>query len=88
MYALVNMMHYHQRDLLGIQFKLSDEQAIERMMARARPGETQSIMETRLKEYHDKTFPLLDAFSQHFDLITIDASGSIDEIHAEVMKIV
>ncbi len=84
--ALMDTVKEHNRDLLWIYFKLSDEQSLTRMMARARKGEDEETMNIRLQEYYEKTFPIVEKFSEHGNLITIDASGSIEEIHEEVMK--
>jgi adenylate kinase family enzyme len=57
------------------------------MMSRARDGEDETVMKTRLEQYYQHTHPLVERFAQAFPLTTIDASLSIEEIHAEVMKL-
>lgn len=82
----LDLKKQYDRDIIGIYFQLSDEEAIARMMNRAREGEDETVMQARLDEYYDKTHPIVEEFAKHAPLITIDAHPSIEEIHAEVIK--
>ncbi len=59
-----------------------------RMIERGRVGETEEVIRTRLEKYYKFTKPIKDAFAAQQELVVIDASGSIEEIHEEVMKVV
>lgn len=83
--AFLVQAHEHGRELVGLYFDLSKEEAIERMLSRGREGETKDIIQTRLETYYETTQPIVDAFAQQEHLITIDASQSIESIHEEVM---
>ena len=58
------------------------------MMDRGREDDTPETIRQRLKEYNEKTQPLLDLFGQKYPLHTIDASLSIDEVFANIKKII
>lgn len=75
------------REVIGIFFKLDNEEAIQRMLLRGRAGETREVLEIRIQEYYAKTQPLLDAFAQHATLVTVDATPSIEEVYAQVLTI-
>lgn len=75
------------RKLVGIYFEIPEEVAIERMMWRARPGETLDIMKTRLEKYYKYTHPIMQAFAAQQKLITIDASWSPESIHQKVIEV-
>jgi len=45
-------------------------------------------MKTRLEQYYHHTHPLVERFAQVFELITVDATPSIEKIHEEVKKLV
>ena len=77
----------NNREVIGIFFKLDNEEAIQRMLLRGRAGETREVLEVRIQEYYAKTQPLLDAFAQHATLITVDATPSIQEVYANVLDI-
>lgn len=77
----------NNREVIGIFFKLDNEEAIQRMLLRGRIGETREVLEVRIQEYYAKTQPLLDAFAQHATLITVDATPSIQEVYANVLDI-
>lgn len=76
------------RKVIGINFELDDETAIQRMMTRAREWEDETVMKTRLEQYYHHTHPLVERFAQVFELITVDATPSIEKIHEEVKKLV
>ena len=76
------------RKVIGINFELDDETTIQRMMSRAREGEDETVMKTRIEQYYHHTHPLVERFAQVFELITIDAAPSIENIHQQVMKLI
>jgi adenylate kinase family enzyme len=79
--AYLTKTHEYDRNLLGIFFDLSEQVAIERMMSRARAGETRAVIATRLEKYYKYTHPIMQAFAAQQQLITIDASGTIEQVH-------
>ena len=86
--AFLNLCTEQGRKVIGINFELDDETTVERMMARAREWEDETVMKVRLEQYYHHTHPLVERFAQAFPLYNIDASPSIEEIHAEVRKLV
>lgn len=76
------------RSLLGIQFTLSDEVAIERMQGRGRDDDTLDSIKLRIAQFYDKTQPTIDHFAQHAKLVQVDASRTIEEIAEDVQEIV
>lgn len=76
------------RELLWIQFVLSDDIAIERMKGRGRSDDTEASMRHRIAQFYEKTQPTIDHFAEHAELIQVDASRSIEEIAADVREIV
>jgi adenylate kinase len=77
----------NNREVIGIFFKLDNEEAIQRMLLRGRAWETREVLEVRIQEYYAKTQPLLDAFAQYATLITVDATPSIQEVYVNVLDI-
>jgi len=77
-----------------IYFELSDEVVFQRVMYRARMGQGSGFtkraddnpdaLKNRLREYHEKTQPLLELYRKMGMLITVDANRSISEIYADV----
>lgn len=84
--AFLDQSRINNRDLVGLYFELPEEVAIERMMARGRDGETKEVIQKRLDEYYHTTQPIVDAFAAKEQLIAIDASAGIEDIHKEVMR--
>lgn len=79
-----------------IYLELSDEVVFQRVMYRARMGQgsgftkraddNQDALMIRLREYHEKTKPLLELYSKLGMLITVDANRAISEIYADVKR--
>ncbi len=86
MAATMDMLSTYERKVLGIQFVIPDEIALERMHGRGRADDTQEAMQHRIKQFYENTQPTIDYFAEHAELIRIDATQGIDAIHAEVMS--
>jgi len=79
-----------------IYLELSDEGVFQRVMYRARMGQgsgftkraddNQDALMIRLREYHEKTKPLLELYSRLGMLITVDANRSISDIYADIRR--
>jgi adenylate kinase len=77
-----------------IYLDIPDDVVYERVMYRARIGQGSGFtkraddnpdaLKNRLKEYHDKTQPLLDLYRNRGMLLTIDATRSIEAIFEDV----
>lgn len=64
--------------------KLSDEEAIKRLLSRGREDDTRELIAQRLKIYHQQTDPVLDYYKVKGLLKEIDGLGSIDEIRQRI----
>lgn len=79
-----------------IYLDLADEVVYQRVTHRARVGEGQGFtkrvddnpdsLRTRLKEYHEKTKPLLELYEAKQMLLTVDANRPVREIFADVQR--
>jgi adenylate kinase len=79
-----------------IYLELTDEVVFQRVMYRARMGQgsgftkraddNQDALMIRLREYHDKTKPLLELYSKLGMLITVDANRSISDIYTDIRQ--
>lgn len=66
--------------------KVSDEEAVKRLLLRRREDDTRKALQKRLEIYHDQTEPLLAIFKQKGNLKEINGQNSIEEIHREIFK--
>ena len=69
---------------------LDEEKAKERIRERAKKEDrkddsSEEVIENRFKEYHDKTFPLLDFYKRSRKLLKIDAEGGKDKVLSAVV---
>lgn len=79
-----------------IYLELSDEVVFQRVMYRARMGQGSGFTKRaddnpealmiRLREYHEKTKPLLELYSRMGMLVTVNASRSISDIYTDIRQ--
>jgi adenylate kinase len=83
-----SLLQQYERTMLGIQFVIPDEVAFQRMRGRGRADDTEEAMQHRIQQFYNNTQPVIDWFADHAELIQVDATRSIEEIHEEVITIV
>ena len=69
-----------------ISINLSDQECIQRLLLRNRFDDTKSLIEERLKLFHQETEPILNFYRQKGKLIEIDGTGSIENVHKQILK--
>jgi len=52
----------------------------------SRDDDTPEALESRLRDYHEKTRPVLDTFRRKEYVATVDATGTPAEVHAEIRR--
>jgi len=67
---------------------LSDTSSMERMLLRARADDTEEGIKERLKQYHERTEPVLDYYkgNEKYSVIEIDAEPAVDEIKTSIQS--
>lgn len=81
------LLSQHDREVLGIQFVIPDEIALERMRGRWRSDDTEDAMKHRIQQFYDNTQPTIDWFEEKYELVTIDATQSMQAIHKQVLSL-
>jgi len=79
-----------------IYLDIPDDVVFDRVMQRAKAGlgsgftkradDNPEALRVRLREYHDKTKPLLDLYGEKDMLITVDGSKSISEVYTTLAR--
>lgn len=83
--ALKEMLAARNLKLDGVvEFRVSEDQLLERLMARGRADDTEDVIRNRMNVYRAETAPLLEYYSD--DLTTIDAVGSVDDVFARTLQ--
>lgn len=67
-----------------INFQVSEDVVVERMLARGRADDNEETIRTRLGVYRDETAPLIDHYGDQ--IITIKAEGTVEDINARTME--
>lgn len=66
-----------------LNFRVSEDVVVERMLARGRADDNEETIRTRLQVYRDETAPLIEHYGDA--LITIDAEGEVNEVNARTL---
>lgn len=66
--------------------KLSDEEAIERLLMRGRGDDTSDSIAERLRIYHKQTDPMLTYYLKEGLLVSIDGQGTIEQIQQRIRE--
>ncbi len=67
-----------------IQFDVTEDVVVERMLARGRADDTEEVIRNRMRVYEAETAPLLDYYSEQ--LITVVAEGTVEDINATTLE--
>ncbi len=67
-----------------VYFDLDDKTALERLLGRGREDDTYDKILSRLAEFKKSNEQILEEYKQRGILIIVDASKSVEEIHAEI----
>ena len=71
-----------------VYLNLPDQILEERLLARKRVDDKPQIIENRIRVYHEETEPLLEYYEKQGKLITIDGTGSLDEVKNRIKQYV
>lgn len=66
-----------------VEFRVPEDVVVGRMLERGRADDNEDTIRTRLRVYRDETAPLIDHYGD--ELITIDATGTVEEINAATL---
>lgn len=61
-----------------VNFEVSEDVVVERMMARGRSDDNEETIRTRLKVYREETAPLIEYYGDA--IISVEAEGTVEEI--------
>jgi len=83
---LIDHLPNHGREIdCVIEFAVAEEELMRRLSDRGREEDVRDVIERRLAIYHEKTTPVLDYLqSQGVTIQTVNAEGSIEEVHERI----
>ena len=67
-----------------LNFQVTDDVVVERMLARGRADDNEETIRTRMSVYREETMPLIDHYGEK--IIDIKAEGTVEEINAAAME--
>ena len=89
--ALKELLAKHGSELHAvIGLEVPEDELVERMIKRGqqtgRADDTPETIKNRLKVYHDQTQPVQEFYRNQGKYITVNGTGVVDEIFADIMK--
>ncbi|NDV63482.1 adenylate kinase [Puniceicoccales bacterium CK1056] len=73
---------------LEVSEKISIERLVNRGKTSGRSDDNEAVIRNRLKEYHEKTLPVLQFYKDKGVRYQVDASRSVEEVNRDVLEIV
>lgn len=67
-----------------LNFEVSEDVVVERMLARGRADDNEETIRTRLGVYRDETFPLIQHYGDQ--IISVKAEDEVEEINARALE--
>lgn len=85
--AFDDMMKFYNRELHVINLVISDEVAVQRLLARGRNDDTEEAIRNRLAWTKTDVFPQLELLKDRGRTIhTIDGEKTVEEAHQDILK--
>lgn len=67
-----------------LEFRISSDVVVERMLSRGRADDTESVIRNRLRVYSEDTAPLLEHFADA--VVVVDAVGEVEEVAKRALR--
>lgn len=80
------LIKYHYLNYKIIYIELDNKAAKKRMALRARDDDTKAVIAQRLKQYNDKTLPMIKEFEKENKVIFINGDQSIPLVYNEIIN--
>lgn len=80
------LLQLNQSIELVILMALPDETLVQRMLSRGRADDTEIVIRHRLDVYRQQTAPLIEHYQQLGLLISVDATGTVDDVSAKIRQ--
>ena len=89
--SLKNLLESKNRNFSALEISVPEDVTFDRLKKRAeiegRADDTPEAIQKRLKNYWEFTAPILDKFRDSGKLISVDGTGNLEEISAEICEV-
>ncbi len=92
MQAFDALMTKLKRDFVCINIALKEEEAVQRIMGRAKvegreDDANEETIRHRMQLFHDKTEPVIEAYNAKGKVLEVDGNGSMDDVYQRILKV-
>lgn len=81
---LHELLSEYGRDFTAVFIHLSDEEAMTRLLARGRSDDKPESIERRIKNFYEKTTPILEFYKERDAFIEVEGEQTIEEVYADI----
>lgn len=86
------MIKLHTKLNLLISIEVDDDESIKRLLERGkvsgRSDDNEQVIKNRLKEYHEKTLPVLNFFKERGNYVALNGQKTIESVHNDIESII
>ncbi len=86
------MTRFHKKLCCLISLEISEDVSVKRLLERGRTSgrrdDTEEVIRKRLREYNDKTIPVIEYYKEINRYFPINGDGSVGHIHSQITAII
>lgn len=86
MYMFLDRMYRYNRDWVGIFIDISVEESLKRLLNRGREDDHPELIKQRVQHYFDQTMGVIKEFQNLNKIITIDGTGTEEEVFLRIQE--
>jgi len=71
-----------------VNLEVPDDIVVARLLERGRKDDSEDVIRRRLEVYREETAPLIDYYSQHHQLVSVNGNQSLESVAGEIKKVI
>jgi adenylate kinase len=72
----------------ALNLDVPDEVLVQRLLARGRKDDTESVIRNRLEVYRQQTAPLIDFYQDRHQLVSIDGNRAVEQVTQDICQFI
>ncbi len=71
-----------------VNLEVPDDVVVARLLERGRKDDSEDVIRRRLEVYREETAPLIDYYSQHHQLVSVNGNQSLESVAGEIKQVI
>jgi len=81
------VMKKYQRDFIGIQIEIPEEETIKRLLSRGRNDDNVDSIKNRIHHFNTETLPIIEDYKNLNKIVSINGFQSVDEVSKDIITV-